>query len=29
VSLGFQRLPDLDWTPLPDLTLLAFGLALD
>jgi ribosomal protein S18 acetylase RimI-like enzyme len=28
-SLGFERLPDLDWTPLPDLTLLVFGLALD
>lgn len=28
-SLGFTRLPELDWTPVPGITLLAFGLPLD
>lgn len=27
-SLGFTRLPELDWTPVPGMTLLAFGLPL-
>jgi ribosomal protein S18 acetylase RimI-like enzyme len=27
-SLGFTRLPGLDWTPVPGITLLAFGLPL-
>jgi ribosomal protein S18 acetylase RimI-like enzyme len=27
-SLGFERLPDLDWSPVPEMTLLAFGLVL-
>lgn len=27
-SLGFARLPDLDWSPVPGLTLLAFGISL-
>jgi ribosomal protein S18 acetylase RimI-like enzyme len=27
-SLGFERLPDLDWSPVPEVTLLAFGLRL-
>src|SRR5215469_9873517 len=25
---GFTRLPDRDWSPIPDLTLLAYGLLL-
>ena len=29
LSLGFARLPELDWSPAPGLTLLAFGLALE
>jgi ribosomal protein S18 acetylase RimI-like enzyme len=29
LSLGFTRLPDLDWSPVPEATLLAFGLLLD
>jgi len=28
LSLGFARLPELDWSPAPGLTLLAFGLPL-
>ena len=28
-SLGFARLPELDWSPIAGLTLLAFGLPLD
>jgi ribosomal protein S18 acetylase RimI-like enzyme len=28
-SLGFERLPDLDCEPVPEVTLLAFGLPLD
>jgi len=28
-SLGFERLPNLDWSPVPEMTLLAFGLVLD
>jgi ribosomal protein S18 acetylase RimI-like enzyme len=27
-SLGFARLPELDWTPAPGMTLLAFGRAV-
>lgn len=27
-SLGFGRLPALDWTPVPGVTLLAFGIPL-
>ena len=27
-ALGFTRLPDLDWAPVPEVTLLAFGLVL-
>lgn len=27
-SLGFRRLPERDWTPMPGVDLLAFGLAL-
>jgi ribosomal protein S18 acetylase RimI-like enzyme len=27
-SLGFARLPELDWTPVPGVTLLAFGRAV-
>lgn len=27
-SLGFARLPELDWSPVPRMTLLAFGIAL-
>ena len=27
-SLGFARLPDLDWSPVPGLTLLAYGITL-
>ena len=29
LSLGFARLPDLDWSPAPGMTLLAFGLVID
>ena len=29
LSLGFARLPELDWSPAPGLTLLAFGMSLD
>ncbi|MCW2935917.1 MAG: putative acetyltransferase [Actinomycetia bacterium] len=28
LSLGFARLPDLDWSPAPGMTLLAFGLVI-
>jgi len=27
-SVGFERLPDRDWSPAPGFTLLAYGLAL-
>jgi ribosomal protein S18 acetylase RimI-like enzyme len=27
-SLGFRRLPELDWAPVPGITLIAFGLPL-
>lgn len=27
--LGFERLPDRDWSPIPELTLLAYGLELE
>lgn len=26
---GFLRLPERDWTPQPDITLIAYGLRLD
>jgi ribosomal protein S18 acetylase RimI-like enzyme len=29
LSLGFARLPELDWSPVPGLTLLTLGLILD
>jgi len=29
LTLGFARLPELDWSPAPGLTLLAFGMSLD
>jgi ribosomal protein S18 acetylase RimI-like enzyme len=28
-SLGFVRMPELDWAPVPEVTLLGFGLPLD
>ncbi|WP_181780628.1 GNAT family N-acetyltransferase [Pseudonocardia pini] len=28
-TAGFERLPDRDWSPLPGVVLLAFGLRLD
>ncbi|HEX3959601.1 MAG TPA: GNAT family N-acetyltransferase [Trebonia sp.] len=28
LSLGFARLPELDWSPVPEATLLGFGLVL-
>jgi GNAT superfamily N-acetyltransferase len=29
LSLGFARRPELDWSPVPEATLLAFGLVMD
>jgi ribosomal protein S18 acetylase RimI-like enzyme len=29
LAAGFERLPDRDWSPLPGVVLLAFGLRLD
>jgi ribosomal protein S18 acetylase RimI-like enzyme len=28
-GMGFTRRPDLDWSPVPSVTLMAFGLRLD